>query len=74
LGKEGLNVTYMLIATHVTVRSLSRRVGHKLYMQNFFPSSDLFNDLHAVDVNSCGTVKIIKEYHRGYDSKSLKLK
>jgi hypothetical protein len=30
-------------------------VGHKLYMDNFFPSPDLFNNLHSRKTHCCGT-------------------
>jgi len=42
-------VTGRMTATHATVTELNSRIenaGHKLYVDNFFPSSDLFEDLH----------------------------
>jgi len=54
----------MKIATHATVKSLTRRVegvGHELYMNSFFSCPDLYDDLHTRDINCCGTVKVVKE-------------
>ena len=48
LGKDGQRAAQHLTATHATVTNLTRRVkgvGHKLYMDNFFSSPDLYNDL-----------------------------
>jgi hypothetical protein len=50
--------------THARVRSLTRRlegVGTKLYMDSFFSSPDLFDDLHTRGINHCGANKIIKD-------------
>jgi hypothetical protein len=58
-------------------KSLIRRVkgvGHKLYVDNFFSSPDLFDDLHTRAVNCCRTVRIIKKMLGDFDSKTLKLK
>jgi len=55
----------MMTATHATVRSLTRRVkgvGHKLYMDNFFFSSGLSDDLYTRGINCCGTVR---QNHKG---------
>jgi hypothetical protein len=46
--------------SHICDRSLTSRVegaGHKLFMNNFFSSPDLFDDLHKGDINYCGTIK-----------------
>jgi hypothetical protein len=48
-------------ATHATVTGLTTRIenfGHKLYMDNFFSSLDLFDDLHTKAINFCGTVRL----------------
>jgi hypothetical protein len=60
LGKDRQRVTQDLTATHATVKELTRRVeglGHKLYMDNFFTSPDLFDDLTKCKINCCGTVR-----------------
>jgi hypothetical protein len=49
-----------MTATHVTVKQLTRRVkgrGHKLYMDNYFSSLDLYNDLTEQKINCCSTVR-----------------
>jgi hypothetical protein len=78
LGKDRQNVRQMMTFTHVTVRSLTRRVevvGFKLYMGTFFSSPDLFDDLHARAISCCGTVR---QNHKGmpgnFDKKTLKVK
>ena len=50
---------YDMTATHATVRHLTYRVeglGHKLFMDNFFSSPRLFDDLLRRKIHSCGTV------------------
>jgi hypothetical protein len=57
LGKDRAYATDTMTATHATVAGLMRRaenVGHKLYMDNFFSSPDLFDDLHSRKINCCG--------------------
>ena len=49
-----------ITATHATVTGLAARikqVGHKFYMDNFFPSPALFYDLHTKSINCCGNVR-----------------
>jgi hypothetical protein len=50
-----------MTTTHVTVKGLTynrvEQVGHKLYMDNFFTSPDLFDDLYTRVINCCGTVR-----------------
>jgi hypothetical protein len=46
--------------THGTVLELVRKVqevGHKIYMDNYFTSPTLLNDLHKRKINACGTVR-----------------
>ena len=47
-------------ATHTSVRELTRKIeerGHKSYMDNFFPSPELFDDLVKKPIYCCGTVR-----------------
>jgi hypothetical protein len=49
-----------IIATHSIVLQLVRRVegvGHKLYMDNYFSSPPLFDDLEKIKINSCVAVR-----------------
>jgi hypothetical protein len=60
LGKNSRSATDDMTATHATVRRLTRRVeglGQKLFMDNFFSSPKLFDDLERRKINSCGTVR-----------------
>jgi sorbitol-specific phosphotransferase system component IIBC len=78
LGKDRQNATQIITVTHATMKSLTSRVetvGHKLYMDNFFSSPALFNDLHTRDINCCGTVRQnLKGMPGDSDNKTLKLK
>jgi hypothetical protein len=77
-GRDRQNLTEVMTATHATVRSLTRRVevvDHKLCMDNFFSSPDIFDDLHTRGINCCGTVRQNHEgMPRGIDGKTLILK
>jgi len=60
LGKQRLLATQKMSATHGTVLELVRRVeglGHKLYMDSYFSSPALFNDLFGRKINCCRTVR-----------------
>jgi hypothetical protein len=59
LGKDSRSATDDMTTTHTTVRHLTHRaegLGHKLFMDNFFSSPRLFDDLERCKINSCGTV------------------
>jgi hypothetical protein len=60
LGRDKKRATASMTATHTTVTGLTTRIenfGHKLYMDNFFSSSDLFDDLHTKAINCCDIVR-----------------
>jgi hypothetical protein len=60
LGRDDQPTPRHLRAPHATVRELTRKVrgrGHKLYMDNFFSSPDLFDELTKKKINCCGTVR-----------------
>jgi hypothetical protein len=49
LGKDRTYTTDTITVTHTTVVGLMRRVenvGQKIYMDSFFSSPDLYDDLH----------------------------
>ena len=58
-GKQRLLATQEMSATHGIVLELVRRVeglGHKQYMDSYFSSPALFDDLFRRKINCCGTV------------------
>ena len=60
LGKERQRTAQHVTATHATVTELTRKIegrGHKLYMDNFFSSPELFDDLVKKQIYCCGTVR-----------------
>jgi len=60
LGTDSHSATDDMTATHATVRHLTCRVeglGHKIFMDNFFSSPRLFDDLDRHKIHSCGTVQ-----------------
>lgn len=60
LGKQKELATEDITATHGTVLQVVRRVegvGHKLFMDNYFSSPQLYDDLLERKINSCGTVR-----------------
>jgi len=60
LGKDSCSATDDMTATHATVRHLTCRVeglGYKLFMENFFSSPRLLDDLLRRKIHSCGTVR-----------------
>ena len=48
-----------MTATHATVTELTRKIGrgHKLYMDNFVSSPELFDDLVKKQIYCCDTVR-----------------
>ena len=59
LGTDSHSATDDMTATHAPVRYLTCRVeglGHKIFMDNFFSSPRLLDDLDRRKINSCGTV------------------
>jgi hypothetical protein len=67
-----------MTATHTTVRHLTHvveGVGHKLFMDSFFSSMRLSDDLERCKINSCGTVRPDrKDMPPDFGPKKLKLK
>ena len=67
-----------MTTTHATVRHLTCRVeglGHKLFLDNFFSSPRLFDDLDGHKTNSCWTVRPNrKDMPRDFGPRKLKLK
>ncbi|PNF40809.1 hypothetical protein B7P43_G16650 [Cryptotermes secundus] len=59
LGKQRQLATEEITLTHGIVLQLIRRVeglGHKIYMDNYFSSPALFDDLLDRKINKCGTI------------------
>jgi len=67
-----------MTATYTTVRHLICRVeglGYKIFMDNFFSSRRLFDDLVRRKINSCRTVwSNRKDMPHDFGPKQLKLK
>jgi hypothetical protein len=78
LGKDAHTATKEMTATHATVRHLTRRVEgvrHKMFMDNFFSSPALFDDLSTIKINCCGIVRPNCKYMPpDFGSKIMKLK
>ena len=73
LGKDRQRAAQPLRARHNTVANLTRGVegfGHKPYMDKFFSSPDLYDDLAQKKIFCCGTVRL----HRKGMPKDLKPK
>jgi len=71
-------VAQHLTATHNTVANLTRGVegfGHKLYMDNFFSSPDLYDDLTQKKIFCCGMVRLHRNgMPKDFKPKTLRLK
>jgi hypothetical protein len=67
-----------MTATHVTVKHLTSRIedfGHKIFMDNFFSSQNLFDDLGKRKINPYRTVRPNrKDMPHDFGPKQLKLK
>jgi len=78
LGKQRQNATAQITATHGTVLQVIRRVeglGHKIFMDNYFTSPALFDDLFQRKINARGTVCHDRRgMPRNIGPKSLKMK
>ena len=59
LGKNIQRTAQHVTATHATVTERTRKIGrgHKLYMDNLFCSSELFDDLAKKPIYFCGIVR-----------------
>jgi len=60
LGKDRQCTAQHVTVTHATVTELTRKIegrGHKLYMDIFFSSPELFDDLVKKQIYCCGTVR-----------------
>ena len=60
LGRDRHRTVQHLTETHATVSELTKKIqgrGHKLYMDNYFSSPDLFDDLATKPIYCCGTVR-----------------
>jgi len=78
LGKDRQRAAQHLTATDATVTNLTRRVegvGHKLYIDNFFTSPDLYDDLIQKKIYCCGTVRLNRQgMPKDLKHKTLRLK
>jgi len=78
LGKDRQRAAQHLTATHNTVANLTRGVegfGHKRYMDNFFCSPDLYDDLAQKKIFCCGTVRLHRKgMPKGLKPKTLRMK
>ena len=60
LGRDRQCTAQHVTATHATVTELMRKIEgreYKLYMDNFFSSPELFDDLVKKQIYCCGTVR-----------------
>jgi len=71
LGRDSDSATDDMTATHRHMTSRVEGLGHKIFMDNFFSSPRLFDDLDRYKINSCRTVRPNK---RDFGPKQLKLK
>jgi hypothetical protein len=57
VGKKIQHRVQNLTIAHVTVNEKLQGHGHKSYMDNFFASPQLFQDLAMKNIYCCGTVR-----------------
>ena len=60
LGRDRQQTAQHLTTTRATVSELTRKIqgrGHKLYMDNYFSSPELFKDLAMKQIYCHGTVR-----------------
>jgi hypothetical protein len=78
LGKQQQHATAQITATQRTVLQVVRRVGglgHKMFMDNYFTSPDVFDDLFQRKITVCGTFRHDRRgMPRDIGPKSLKMK
>jgi len=78
LGTDSHSATDDMTVTHTTVRHLTSRVqdlGHKIFMDYFFLSPRLFDDLNRRKINSCRTVQPNRrDMPSDFGPKQMKLK
>jgi len=78
LGRHSHSATDNMTATHTTVRHLTCRndnLEQKIFIDNFFSSPRLFDDLDRCKINSGGTVQLnSKDMPHDFGPKQFKLK
>ena len=78
MGRDSHSATDDMTATHATVRHLTSRVqglGHKIFMDHFFSSPSLVDDLDRHKINSCRTAwPNRRDMLSDFGPKQLKLK
>ena len=78
LGKNRQRTAQHVTANHATVTELTRKIqasGHKLYMDNFFSSPELFGDLAKKQIYCCVTVRLNRKgISQDLAHKTIKLK
>ena len=78
LGRDSHSAIDDMTTTHAAVGYLTFRVdglGHKIFMDDFFSSARLFDDLDRRKINSCGTVRHNrKQMPHDFGPHKLKLK
>lgn len=78
LGKQKNNADTGITPTHGSMLELVHKVegvGHKIFMDNYFTSPKLFNDLLSRKINACGTVRHNRKgMPLNFSPKELKMK